>query len=332
RVLFRKFPMPLAHTSALKNEGDFVTHDHGETPVIAVMDRGGEKRAFLNVCRHRGTRLEEAPCGVGKKAFVCPYHAWSYDLRGSLLHIPHEEGFGDVDRSERGLVPLQLVDRHGFLWIAPSRDASFELDGFLGETVTDDLVSYGFDQHHPYKPVVWQKSMNWKLAIDIFLEAYHVKKVHEKSIYPVFFDNVALFERHERHMRNTFPKRSVRELAGRDRASWELRPHANVLYYLFPNTLVLVQPDHASVFSVFPRGASSCLIATYTLVPEAPTTEKAIRHWDRNIEILHGAIHEDVAMGESIQRALSSGANEDVLFGRYEHSLAWFHEEIERSI
>jgi phenylpropionate dioxygenase-like ring-hydroxylating dioxygenase large terminal subunit len=332
RVLFRGFPLPLAHTSALSRPGDFVTHDLGETPVLAVVDREGERRAFLNVCRHRGTRLEEAPCGAGKKAFVCPYHAWTYDLGGALLHVPHEEGFAELDRATRGLVPLQLVDRHGFLWIAPSRDATFDLDRFLGPTLADDLASYGLETHHVYRPVVWQKSMNWKLAIDIFLEAYHVKKVHEKSIYPVFFDNVALFERHERHMRNTFPKRSVRELVGRARESWALRPHANILYYLFPNTLMLVQPDHVSVFSVFPRGVASCAIESYTLVPEAPETEKAVRHWDRNIEILHGAVAEDMVMGESIQRALGSGANEDVLFGRYEQSLAWFHGEIERAL
>ena len=72
-------------------------------PLLIVRGDDGELRGFLNVCRHRGTRVEPAPCGE-KKAFVCPYHAWSYGRTARCSAIPHERGFAGIDRETRGLV------------------------------------------------------------------------------------------------------------------------------------------------------------------------------------------------------------------------------------
>jgi hypothetical protein len=101
-----------------------------------------------------------------------------------------------------------------------------------------------------------------------------------------------------------------------------------VLFHIFPNTLVLVQPDHAAVFHAFPDGPTRVRFTSYTAVPEPPTTDRARAHWDANNAILYTATDEDFALGESIQRGLASGANDDVLFGAFEHALAHFHDEI----
>jgi hypothetical protein len=63
-------------------------------------------------------------------------------------------------------------------------------------------------------------------------------------------------------------------------------------------------------------------------VPEPPDTDKARAYWDANNQILYGATEEDFALGESIQRGLASGANQEVVFGAYEHALAHFHRQI----
>jgi len=318
-TLFGELPLAIGHSSQLANPGDFITHDWSGSPLLVVRHDDGTLAASLNVCRHRGTRVEEAKCG-GKKAFVCPYHAWTYGRDGALLSIPHRDGFPNV--SERGLARVPVAEDAGLVIIRPRPD-------WLG-SIADELAGFGTTTAHVYDPRTVTKELSWKLAIDIFLETYHLRMAHRDSIYRLFFDNVGLVDPLGPHLRTVFPKRTIRELADQSPATWQVRAHANVLYHLFPNTLALVQPDHVSMFHAWPLGPARTLIHSYTLVPEVPTTDKARRHWDANNAILYAATDEDFALGESIQRGLGSGANREVLFGAYEHALTHFHAQISR--
>jgi phenylpropionate dioxygenase-like ring-hydroxylating dioxygenase large terminal subunit len=326
-ALFRKLPLMVGHASQLANPGEFFTHDASGVPLLIV--RGDDRviRAYLNVCRHRGTRLESAACGA-KKAFTCPYHAWTYGRDGALLTFPHHTGFPSIERDARGLVEVPCAELAGFIVVAPSVDAPPIDPTWLGP-IADELVGFGLASSAVYAPFEKPKAMSWKLAIDIFLETYHLRSTHQTTIYKLFFDNLGLVDRVGPHVRNTIPKRSIRELAGLPPETWELRRHANVLYHLFPNTLVLVEPDHAAVLHLWPQGLDRTLLTAYTLVPEAPATDKARAYWDANNEILYAAIEEDFTMGESIQRGLASGANREVVFGAFEHALAHFHAQID---
>ena len=164
----------------------------------------------------------------------------------------------------------------------------------------------------------------------MFLETYHLRPVHKDSIYPLFFDNIGIVDPIGPHLRNIFPKRSIKDLVAQPRDAWILRKHANVLYHLFPNTLILVEPDHCAVLTLWPQGPARTLLTSFTLVPEAPASEKAREYWDANNQILYGATAEDFTMGESIQTGLASGANREVVFGAFEHALAHFHRQVEQ--
>ena len=102
-VLFRQFPIIVGHASALAAPGDFFTHNSTGVPMLIARNRVGEVKAFLNVCRHRGARVEQQPCGKAN-TFSCPYHSWTYDLDGNLRGLPKDTNFGDIDKSELGLV------------------------------------------------------------------------------------------------------------------------------------------------------------------------------------------------------------------------------------
>ena len=320
-TLFRKLPIAIGHASQLAKPGDFITHDASGVPLLVVRGTDGELAAFLNVCRHRGTRVEPRACGSAK-AFTCPYHAWSYGCDGQLINIPHARGF--AGHTERNLVRVPVREIAGLVFVVPNGNMP---DAWLGP-LADDLVGFGLASSHVYAPRALTKQLSWKLAIDVFLEAYHLQSAHRASIYPMFFDNVGLFDQFGPHQRNVFPKRTIRELATRPDSEWKLRAHANVLFHLFPNTLVLIEPDHAAVLHLWPRGASETLLTSYTLIPEPATSEKAWSYWDKNNKILYDAVDEDFAMGESIQRGLSSRANTDVIFGAFEHALEHFHDQI----
>jgi phenylpropionate dioxygenase-like ring-hydroxylating dioxygenase large terminal subunit len=315
--LFGQLPLAVGHASQVASVGDFFTHDASGLPLLVVRHDDGI-HAFLNVCRHRGTRLEAAPCGQGAKAFVCPYHAWSYGRDGAQLGAPHAHGFAGLGPRDLSRVPIAEIA--GLLIIRPRPDWLGPLGG--------ELASYGLASGHAFAPRAVTRALSWQLAVDVFLETYHLRTTHRDSIYPMFFDTVGLVDRVGPHLRNVFPKRSIRELAAQPEADWALRRHANVLYHLFPNTFVLVEPDHAAVLHVWPQGPDHTLLTSYMVVPEAPATDKARAYWHANNDILMTAVDEDFAMGESIQRGLASGANAEVVFGSFEHALEHFHRQV----
>src|SRR5262245_10989481 len=75
-ALFRRFPLLVGHLSQVASSGDCLTHDALGVPILVVRDRNSGVRAFLNVCRHRGTRLVLDRECQAKKSLVCPYHNW----------------------------------------------------------------------------------------------------------------------------------------------------------------------------------------------------------------------------------------------------------------
>jgi phenylpropionate dioxygenase-like ring-hydroxylating dioxygenase large terminal subunit len=329
-ALFRELPVLAGHVSQIPNPGDFFTHDASGVPLLIARDDAGQVGAFLNVCRHRGTRVEPAACGNAKKAFVCPYHAWSYGRDGALLGMPHERGFAQIVRDDRGLVRVPCDVAAGLIFVRPTPGEALDATAWLGTQIVDDLTGFGLATSAHYAPRREERALTWKLAIDVFLETYHLRPVHKDSIYPLFFDNIGIVDPIGPHLRNIFPKRSIKDLAAQPRDTWSLRHHANVLYHLFPNTLILVEPDHSAVLTLWPQGPARTLLTSFTLVPEAPTSDKARAYWDANNQILYGATAEDFTMGESIQSGLASGANREVVFGAFEHALAHFHRQIER--
>lgn len=321
RRLFTEGPIALGHGSMLASPGDFIAHD-ALRPLLLVRQADGTPKGLLNVCRHRGTPVEREARGH-RDRFTCPYHGWAYQLDGRLAGIPHRGGFPQVEEATHSLREVPVVEAAGLLWAGG--------DPRLG-TMADELCGFGLGTGVIHAEREREYAINWKLAFDIFLEAYHVRVAHARTIAPMFVDNVYLVDPHPPHLRNVFPKRSIAALADQPEAEWRLRAHANVLYVLFPNTLVLVQPDHSAVLHVLPVAVDRTRLWSYAVIPAAPTSDKARAHWDANMEILHSAVEEDFALGVGIQAGLRSGANETLSFGAFEHALTRFHAEVDAAI
>jgi phenylpropionate dioxygenase-like ring-hydroxylating dioxygenase large terminal subunit len=117
-----------------------------------------------------------------------------------------------------------------------------------------------------------------------------------------------------------------------DSSRWQIRPHANLIYSVFPNTVVLVQPDHAMVLTLWPEAVDRTNVLAGMLIPEHPSTEKAVAYWRKNEKIFWDAIEEDVEMGERIQSTLASGANPALLCGRAEHLIGKFANALDRAL
>ena len=96
--------------------------------------------------------------------------------------------------------------------------------------------------------------------------------------------------------------------------------------------MVLLEPDHAQIAQVWPVAPGRTVVTGATLIPEAPTADKARAHWDKNVQIFWTTLAEDFALMESKQSTLGAGANAELVFGRFEHSASWFHEAIDAEL
>ncbi|MEK9969504.1 MAG: aromatic ring-hydroxylating dioxygenase subunit alpha [Ferrovibrio sp.] len=337
QALLRRTPAFVSFSARLTKPGDYVTHDLLGLPILVLRDMGGTLRAYLNVCRHRGAKLVWEKGGCGKRAFTCPYHAWSYDLNGVLRAIPHEAGFAGLDRAQHNLVALPVAEAFGLIFVlADPERREYDFSGFLAG-IRDDLEGFGLGDHILHDEREIGLNCNWKVVIEGGLETYHVQHAHKRTIAPMFADNVAVADRLDPHMRLYFTKRNAAELVSgeaRDEIRGGIRDYGNPLYFIFPNLIILVQPDHATVMAVHPKGTDACIVHGGALVPamteKGPAgTPKANADWDRNVKICWDALDEDFQMGQAIQAGFRSGANSHITFGRYEQGCAWFHDSLD---
>jgi len=105
RLLFQDCPHLLGFSCELEHPGSYFTSRDLGKPIVCTRDEAGNFRAFLNVCRHRGTIVEHERRGR-KKLFTCPFRSWSDNGAGELVAVPKETHFGRVDKSCHGLVEL----------------------------------------------------------------------------------------------------------------------------------------------------------------------------------------------------------------------------------
>lgn len=335
-LLFRHYPIVVGYSCQLRKAGDFVVHNDTGQPILVTRGTDGVLRAFLNVCRHRSATVETKPCGANKRAFVCPYHGWSYDLTGRLVGITDGTAFGDLDRSRHSLRRLAVAEKYGLVWVVPTAleegaETALDIDAYLG-AIAPDLASWSMQGWELHSSVPIRPHMNWKLVVDTFLELYHFRYAHTGSVYPLFLDNIATYERMDRHIRLAAAKRTIVELEDRPREAWRILDHAIVLYELFPNTVLAYTEDHCGIFTSFPVSPDESVMHLAVLVDPVERAKKTEGYWKANAELLQAAVGEDFAIGDAIQRNFRSGANTQQTFGKFEKALGWYHREIDAAL
>ena len=159
----------------LAERGSYLATSLGDVPLLVTRDREGELRAFLNVCRHRGSVLVD---GSGRRETVqCRYHAWTYGLDGRLRKAPRAEREQGFEPDELGLVPASVDTWGPFLFANPDPDAG-PLAETLGELPRILETALDLPRLHFHSRVHYSLDANWKIAVENFLECYHCPTAH----------------------------------------------------------------------------------------------------------------------------------------------------------
>jgi phenylpropionate dioxygenase-like ring-hydroxylating dioxygenase large terminal subunit len=243
-------------------------------------------------------------------------------------------GFEGVDRGSYGLTRLSAVERHGLIWVRPTPGDAFDPDALLSG-LGQELEDYGWSGYHRHDTRTIRRPINWKLAVDTFLESWHVAILHRRTIGMALHSGVGVFDQFGKNLRVVFPLKSIDALRGRPESEWALVPHALIVHVVFPNTVLVMASDHLETWRIFPspEGPAECVleVSLYTMAPA--DTRDARSEWERRLSLLLGTVDsEDFAVAAAIQRGLSAGAQTHFTFGRHEPALAHFHRAIAEAL
>jgi phenylpropionate dioxygenase-like ring-hydroxylating dioxygenase large terminal subunit len=335
--LFRPLPLIVGHAGELP-PGHVLAHDEYGVPMLLARDAEGRFRAFLNVCRHRGMRLVDAGAPPAAKAsVVCPYHGWTYRLDGALRHRLHAESFDRCDARDENLVALPAEERNGLLWVVPTPGASIDVAAFLGG-LDGELPFCGIDRLRLFRTVRAHYPANWKLIVDAFLEAYHIRVLHKDTIYPFFADGLTAAERFGPHIQSLVARREAETWANEGAvpptdmaALCELVTPSHVV---FPNTITIFHPDYLSLVTLYPAGPETLSWTHRMLIPQDRATPDWAPHWEKTFRLIEEGVFqkEDIACAIGIQQGLRSGANRHLTAGRAEQAIGWFHADVARAL
>ncbi|MGQ0798102.1 MAG: aromatic ring-hydroxylating oxygenase subunit alpha [Methanobacteriota archaeon] len=175
RFFFRSW-LNVGREEQIPEAGDFLTLELGDESVLVIRGSDGRARAFYNLCRHRGTRLVNAPSGKKMRSIVCPYHAWAYSSEGALVGAPHTEELVDFRKEAFGLHPVALESWGGFLWINlddRARSLREDVGDFLARFERFPLADLRSGSRRTY-----DVQANWKILVENYSECYHCAPIH----------------------------------------------------------------------------------------------------------------------------------------------------------
>ncbi len=240
--IFRRFWQYVARVDEIAEPATFHTSRVGDLPVLLVRDREGVLRAFLNVCRHRGSIVCR---GSGsRQTLQCPYHAWTYDLDGRLLKAPRSEREGGFDADELGLIQMQVDTWGPFVFVNPDPDAP-PLAEVL-EDIPERIAEAGVDVDalRFLSRAESEYEANWKICTENFLECYHCAVAHPgfSAAMDVSPDAYLLDIGTLRLSQSSPPKPDPS-------ASYDLSGEVEVgqFHLLFPGTVVNVMPGRPNI-------------------------------------------------------------------------------------
>ncbi|MFD5618902.1 aromatic ring-hydroxylating dioxygenase subunit alpha [Streptomyces yangpuensis] len=326
----------VCHESDLPDPGSRLAATVADREVLVVRTEDGGLAAHLNVCRHRGTRLVTNP-EPAAKAIRCPYHGWTYRLDGSLVGAPEARQIPCLDKPSLGLFPARVESFLGFVFVnldpdaVPLAESCAGLAEAVGHYAGADLVPVGRARIHDLAGAEVQRA-NWKVAVDNYLEGYHVPVAHPGLMRLLDYqgytceieESYALFasplrDKPSSNWAERLYQRIAAPMPGLTEADRRIWRYA----VIYPNTLIDFYPDHVLAWTALPTAVDRVAVpgAFYTRRGTGLRTRLARR---LNIHIGWITNDEDAELVARVQKGLSTPGFEPGPLSRRESAVGWF--------
>jgi choline monooxygenase len=272
----------------VSSPGDHLVCEASGVPIFVVRDSKGDLRAFVNICRHRGYQV--VLTDGNRRTLQCRYHAWTYNLDGTLKGAPGCQLDPTFEKDKISLIPVSVDTLAGVVFVNPEADASPLREAYptiesWAASLQLDLGAYRYLTRLSY-----DAPGNWKLVYENASECYHCPTIHPSSL-------TSLYDPHGE--REICDDRLVIALAPRlDKGGQGIRA-----IMAFPGAVVQQDDFVAVTAQIIPEefGRTRFIAEVYGN-PEC-TEDELAEHcalWERTFQ-------EDMDVVATVQRGVSSG-------------------------
>lgn len=305
--VFAKEWVCVGRASALPDAGDYLTYELAGQPIMVMRDKDGTLRAQSNVCLHRMSTLLE---GRGSTStIVCPYHAWTYNLDGSLRGAPAMQMNDGFCKNNYTLPQIRCEEWLGWIMVTLNPEPD-DLSQQLSE-VENLIGDYGMEHYVEkfYETHVW--NTNWKVLAENFMESYHLPVCHRDTVgglskleemdCPPGKD---AFNYHYILKDESLKIAIAHESNTRLKGDWR---RTTVLLSIYPSLMITLTPGYFWYLSLHPKGVDQVHIQYGGgLSPEFINDKDAAKHFEQTKTLLDEVNQEDMGCTEKVYRGLSS--------------------------
>ena len=337
-LLFRRSWQLVGHECDLAEPGAYLTLDVAGERALVVRGRDGAIRAFHNVCRHRGSRVVADERGVCRGAITCPFHAWSYNLDGTLRGAARPQTLPRLDPRQWGLKPIELEIWQGFVFVRfkPSEQPA----------VADILAPFADEVGHYRTHALailpgggaWKDELpvNWKAVRDVDNEGYHVPRAHPglQDLYGHGYSDEPFVRGASRSFApfndgpgNLWSVRKYKKLLPEVTTLPESHRRAWLYFGFFPNTVLTFYPDSVMFYQEFPLSVDRTLQRGCSYAYRDETRElRAARYLSKRIDRVTDG--EDAQLIVWSSEAVLSSGYDGVILSDLEYGVRSYHDHL----
>jgi choline monooxygenase len=285
----------------LRSPGDYISAEVAGEPLLVVKGSDRLLRGFFNVCRHHAAMLVTDAAGT-RENLRCPYHGWTYDLKGELIGTPDFAAVEEFDKSANGLMPIPVSLWGNWIFVNFTANGS-TLRDYLGAGLIEKIESLGLQRLRWLERRCYTVKCNWKVFVDNYLDGgYHVPHVHE-ALNTVLDHKTYTIETDQRVCIQSAPMVSNNA----DPVTADVRRGRRALYFwIYPNLMINWYEGVMDTNLVCPRSVDQTDVIFDFYFSDI---SDAAREQNRqSISVSEKIQAEDKAICESVQRGLNSRA------------------------
>lgn len=328
--------------------GDYFVFKDLGVPLVVVRGTDGVIRCFYNTCQHRGAPVVRDDAGSARR-LRCQYHSWTYEIDGgTLVALPDERDFVDLDWEQRCLPQAKADHFAGFIFV--NRDLEAEP---LLESIGSAAQMFAPFQAESFREI-YRESMivpcNWKVTAEAFLEVYHFKHIHSHNGVSIL-DNtgaaMGLYRNGHGRMITPYSKQNI-ERAGMK--SWDDWKHLNQGPFpvvdgvpamvdctsssvsLFPNVIIPLGAIGFPINVFWPIDKNTTRLDWIYYGPKDWEGDELPEHWKVRRDTYNQIMAEDEMNMAPMQESMESPALTGIPINYQERRIWHLHEEIDRRI